>query len=52
MHHAVAGNTLARDKSIEEATTMREETERQFRQLLGQHDREFLKSVTPRLSAC
>ena len=27
---------------------MREETERQFRQLLGQHDREFLKSVTPR----
>jgi hypothetical protein len=27
---------------------MREETERQFRELLEQHDREFLKSVTPR----
>ncbi len=26
---------------------MREETERQFRELLEQHDREFLKSVTP-----
>ena len=26
---------------------MREETERQFRELLGQHDREFLIFVTP-----
>jgi hypothetical protein len=27
---------------------MREESERQFRVLLEQHDREFLRSATPR----